>query len=445
MRAFSSATLALMLAASGMATLTPSASQAQYADEARADYPPPPLPEYHQPPCPGYGYIWTPGYWAWTDYDEDYYWIPGTWVLPPQVGYLWTPGYWAFDNGGFAFNRGYWGLTVGFYGGIDYGYGYGGFGYDGGYWRGRDFFYNRRANNLRFGRFGNVYDREVNRRWDHNRASFNGGRDGVRARPSDQERAHFGERRLSPTGDQMRHFQSARGEPSFRAGFNHGTPPVGATPRPFDFRSQTPPQTPPQTRGQDGRGAPGYPPRFDRGGQNGDDRRLEPGDHPSYGRHSDGVTAQTPFQPRADQEPVYRGPANQGPTGLAPNRGGPSGDLQRPVPGRGSFGQDRSPPSGQDSSRPSFRDQSRPRSDFAAPPERQAPPPFVSQYRPQSQFQAAPQPAPRPQQPQPTAPAPRTFEGRPERPQAVAPPQPRPAPTRDREDRTPRGERGDQP
>jgi predicted patatin/cPLA2 family phospholipase len=27
--------------------------------------------------------------------DEDYYWVPGTWVLPPEVGLRWTPPYWA--------------------------------------------------------------------------------------------------------------------------------------------------------------------------------------------------------------------------------------------------------------------------------------------------------------------------------------------------------------
>src|SRR6266702_5733591 len=55
---------------------------------------PPPIPVYEQPICPGDGYIWTPGYWDY-DYDDgDYYWVPGTWVLTPEIGYLWTPGYW---------------------------------------------------------------------------------------------------------------------------------------------------------------------------------------------------------------------------------------------------------------------------------------------------------------------------------------------------------------
>ena len=77
---------------------------------------PPALPVYTQPVCPAPGYIWTPGYWAYGT--DDYYWVPGTWVQPPSVGLLWTPGYWGFTGGVYAFNAGYWGPQVGFYGEI---------------------------------------------------------------------------------------------------------------------------------------------------------------------------------------------------------------------------------------------------------------------------------------------------------------------------------------
>src|SRR5215813_816242 len=89
---------------------------------------PPALPIYEQPECPGDGYIWTPGYWAWDG--DDYYWVPGTWVLAPEVGFLWTPGYWGWGGGGYFWHEGYWGPHVGFYGGINYGYGYWGHGYE---------------------------------------------------------------------------------------------------------------------------------------------------------------------------------------------------------------------------------------------------------------------------------------------------------------------------
>ena len=109
---------------------------------------PPPLPVYEQPLCPGDGYLWTPGYWAY-DYDvSDYYWVPGTWVMAPEVGFLWTPAYWGWGGDGFVFYDGYWGPHVGFYGGINYGFGYFGVGFEGGRWDGGHFFYNRSVNNV---------------------------------------------------------------------------------------------------------------------------------------------------------------------------------------------------------------------------------------------------------------------------------------------------------
>ncbi|HXH48826.1 MAG TPA: hypothetical protein VNM47_05595 [Terriglobia bacterium] len=77
------------------------------------------------------GYIWTPGYWAW-DPAFGYFWVPGTWVLPPFVGAPLTAGYWDSDQGAYVRYAGYWGPAVGYYGGIDYGYGYTGDGYQGG-------------------------------------------------------------------------------------------------------------------------------------------------------------------------------------------------------------------------------------------------------------------------------------------------------------------------
>ena len=102
-----------------------------------ANIAPPPLPVYVQPECPEDGYLWTPGYWAYGD--DGYYWVPGVWVSPPQPGYLWTPSYWGFIGGVYTWNRGYWGEHVGFYGGVNYGYGYGGNGFGGGRWDGDHF------------------------------------------------------------------------------------------------------------------------------------------------------------------------------------------------------------------------------------------------------------------------------------------------------------------
>src|SRR5260370_25632507 len=135
----------------------PASSAAQVAVGIAVGFAPPDLPVYEQPMCPEEGYIWTPGYWAYDPDFGDYYWVPGTWVLAPEVGFLWTPGYWAWGGSGFIFYEGFWGPVVGFYGGINYGYGYFGHRYEGGPWVGGRFFYNRRVHNVNVTIIPNLY------------------------------------------------------------------------------------------------------------------------------------------------------------------------------------------------------------------------------------------------------------------------------------------------
>jgi hypothetical protein len=71
---------------------------------------------------------------------------------------LWTPGYWAFVAGVYAFRPGYWGPHVGFYGGVDYGFGYNGAGYFGGRWDNGQYFYNSAVNNIGAAHVTNVYN-----------------------------------------------------------------------------------------------------------------------------------------------------------------------------------------------------------------------------------------------------------------------------------------------
>src|SRR5271163_4446852 len=85
------------------------ASSAQVRVGVAVTIAPPELPVYEQPICPGDGYLWTPGYWGWGD-------------------------------GGYVFYDGYWGAQVGFYGGINYGFGYFGHGFEGGRWDNGHFF-----------------------------------------------------------------------------------------------------------------------------------------------------------------------------------------------------------------------------------------------------------------------------------------------------------------
>lgn len=193
---------------------------------------PPELPVYDQPICPGDGYIWTPGYWAYAD--DGYYWVPGTWVLAPEAGFFWTPGYWGWGNGGYFFNEGYWGPHVGFYGGINYGFGYFGNGYEGGRWDGGHFFYNRSVNNVNVTLNHNVYNTEI-----HNtnvtRVSFNGGSGGIDRRPTAEQETFAHERHVAPVAAQTEHIAAARNNPQLRAAANHGQPPIAATPRPGAF------------------------------------------------------------------------------------------------------------------------------------------------------------------------------------------------------------------
>lgn len=159
---------------------------------------PPALPVYVQPPCPVDGYLWTPGYWAWGP--AGYYWVPGVWVAPPQVGLLWTPGYWGFLGGAYFWHAGYWGPHVGFYGGINYGFGYPGHGFFGGVWSGGAFRYNTAVVNVNRTVIHNTYvDRSFARNVvATNRASFNGV-GGVNARPTPAERTAMSERHFAGT------------------------------------------------------------------------------------------------------------------------------------------------------------------------------------------------------------------------------------------------------
>lgn len=194
---------------------------------------PPVLPVYTQPVCPGDGYIWTPGYWSYSD-DGGYFWVPGTWVEAPEVGYLWTPGYWGWSNGAYLWNEGYWGPEVGFYGGINYGFGYVGTGYFGGRWNDGHFFYNTRVNNVDVHVIHNVYEKTVVVHESH--VSFNGGRGGVSARPTAAQERFAHEQHRGPTAVQEQHVSTARSDRNQFASVNHGRPSVVATAKPGEFK-----------------------------------------------------------------------------------------------------------------------------------------------------------------------------------------------------------------
>ena len=190
---------------------------------------PPVLPVYVQPPCPTDGFLWTPGYWAYGD--EGYFWVPGVWLAPPRPGLLWTPGYWGYEGAVYRFHTGYWGPHVGFYGGVNYGFGYTGAGFFGGEWRGEHFAYNTAVNRVNTTIIHNTYNRTVVNNVTVNRVSFNGP-GGVNTRPTPQEAMAEREQHVSRTAVQTNHEIHASTNRAQFASVNHGQPTRPALERP---------------------------------------------------------------------------------------------------------------------------------------------------------------------------------------------------------------------
>ena len=208
-------------------------AQARTNVEFTASAAPPPLPSYSQSTLPGPGFLWIPGYWALGG--DGYYWTPGYWARPPAADLFWTPGYWAWNasNHDYVFHSGYCAPTVGYYGGIDYRFGYSGQGYHGGFWRNDQFVYNRAVNDL-----GNVhvatYANQVFAPAKH--ISYNGGTGGTAARPTPAQIAAMRGRHIGPTHTQILNQETASRIPSQRNSENKGAPPIGGLARANDFR-----------------------------------------------------------------------------------------------------------------------------------------------------------------------------------------------------------------
>jgi len=178
----------------------------------RIGYAPPPMPVYVQPPLPAPDYIWVPGHWAWSDWIDDYYWVAGYWEQPPEPGLLWTPAWWGWENGAFGFHGGYWGREVGWYGGIDYGYGYQGHGWEGGHWENGHLAYNGAIINVTNVHVTNVYYHPIVMN-NGPRVSYNGGAGGVAARPTPEEVRATQAPHIPPTPAQRQHVEQAASNP----------------------------------------------------------------------------------------------------------------------------------------------------------------------------------------------------------------------------------------
>jgi hypothetical protein len=163
------------------------------------------------------------------------------------VGYLWTPGYWGFYGGRYRYHYGSWGQYVGYYGGIDYGFGYGGTGYEGGYWSGRRFNYNRTVNNVNITNV-NVYNRTITNT-TNSRVSYNGA-GGITRRPLPAETAAMHGQRIPPMNTQLQHQHEAAQNHQQFASVNRGRPAILAATKPIASGKPIAPVIPARTSPQ---------------------------------------------------------------------------------------------------------------------------------------------------------------------------------------------------
>jgi len=220
-----------------LAQILPCGAAAQISVGVSIHIGPPALPVYAQPICPGPGHIWTPGYWAYGP--DGYYWVPGTWVVAPTPGLLWTPGYWGWAGGVYLWHGGYWGPHVGFYGGVNYGFGYGGVGFVGGRWNHGVFAYNTAVTHVDTTVIHNTYvNKTVVNNTTVNRTSYNGGTGGTTAQPTAAEKSAENEKHTPATSEQTQHEHAASTNKSLLASENHGHPAVAATSKPGEFKGK---------------------------------------------------------------------------------------------------------------------------------------------------------------------------------------------------------------
>ncbi|HEX8713817.1 MAG TPA: hypothetical protein VF730_18225 [Terracidiphilus sp.] len=292
------------------ATLIPATSRAEVV--ISVGFAPPPLLVYDQPPCPDPGLIWIPGYWAYGP--DGYFWVPGAWVPAPFVGALWTPGYWGWDDGMYYWHPGYWGRHVGYYGGVNYGFGYFGIGFLGGRWNGGFFEYNTAVWHVDRDRIRRTYD---DHDWDRHyvdrdsHVAFSGGPGGIRHDPDRRERDYMREQHYQRTNFQTQHIEAARQDRSAYYNVNHGRPDKVVASRPLNQENR-----PAERNGFDNGRQPNRPPsgadnnnQPNRGGYQGN-REPQGGQQPQYRTQPEyrPVPQQRQPQPEArpQQQPQYR-------------------------------------------------------------------------------------------------------------------------------------------
>ena len=188
--------------------------------------------------------MWVPGYWAYGD--GDYYWVPGAWVRAPYEGALWTPYYWDWYRGRYRFHRGYWGRHVGYYGGVDYGFGYGGIGFTGGEWRGNEFAYNTAVMRVNDTVIHTTYNDPAsvqrNTIVNRSRVSYSGGPGGIQHAATPQEQVAERGQHTAPTRLQTQHEGAAKADRTSYAKVNGGHPQNAVAAKPLGEEHRAAPQ-----------------------------------------------------------------------------------------------------------------------------------------------------------------------------------------------------------
>ena len=115
---------------------------------------------------------------------------------------------------------------VGFYGGVNYGYGYTGNGYWGGRWNGNNFQYNTAVTRVNKTVIHNTYvNNSFTKNVNANRTSFNGGNGGIKAQPNaEQRKAMTNAKKVGPTSQQLARQQAAAKDKNLLASTNKGKP-----------------------------------------------------------------------------------------------------------------------------------------------------------------------------------------------------------------------------
>jgi hypothetical protein len=122
--------------------------------------------------------------------------------------------FWGWSDGAYVWHGGYWARHVGFYGGINYGYGYAGTGYEGGHWNNRVFYYNTAVTRVNVSVVNNTYEKPVLAKTTaESVVSYHGGAGGMTVTPTKQELIAADDPHIGPTSHQKKIHKAAAPKP----------------------------------------------------------------------------------------------------------------------------------------------------------------------------------------------------------------------------------------